>query len=427
MTTPNNTYLFPAQQTIDHDWTQLKLEEPLANGTMYPQPPNDEAPLVRFVNGLIADAVRQGASDIHIEPYEQFSRIRIRHDGILHQTYTPPNPVSRRLVSRFKLMAGLDIAEHRLPQDGRVKWQSSEDSVDLRVNSCPTLYGEKLVIRLLDQHRQQLQIQDLGLEDIQLRQLEHALKQPYGLILVTGPTGSGKTVTLYAGLQQLNQPERNIATAEDPVEISMQGVNQVNINHKIGLGFAEVLRSFLRQDPDVIMVGEIRDLETAQIAIKAAQTGHLVLSTLHTNDAPSTLSRLLQMGVASYQIASAVHLIIAQRLVRLLCPLCKQATHYPEHRLLAAGFSKNAIADLDLYRAGSCHHCLNGYKGRSGLYQVMEITPAIRQFILREHSDNQLSDYLQQQGVSDLRQAGLQKVMQGLTTLEEVERVTREV
>ena len=408
------------------DWNQLGIEESALNTAHYFKTQIDEAPVVRFVNQLIADAVDQGASDIHLEPYEQHSRIRIRQDGVLQECYTPPGKVTRRLISRLKIMSGMDIAEHRLPQDGRIKWQSSNRCVDLRISSCPTLYGEKLVIRILDQARQQLQIEDLGLDTQQFYLFEHALKQPYGMILVTGPTGSGKTVSLYAGLQRLNTETRNISTVEDPVEITIAGINQVNINSKIGLNFAAALRSFLRQDPDVIMVGEIRDLETAEIAIKAAQTGHLVLSTLHTNDAPASITRLQQMGVASYQIASALQLVIAQRLVRLLCPACKQATRYTLHQLMAAGFEADEYEKLQLYRARSCHLCLNGFKGRTGIYQVMRITPEIRHCIIQNSEKHNLNELLRQNLIPDLRQAGLEKVRQGLTSLEEVERITRE-
>ena len=408
------------------DWNQLGIEESLPNTSHYFKTQIDEAPVVRFVNQLIADAVQLGASDIHLEPFEHQSRIRIRHDGVLQESYTPPSKVTRRLVSRFKIMAGMDIAEHRLPQDGRIKWQSGNTCVDLRISSCPTLYGEKLVIRILDQSRQQLQIEDLGLDTEQFHTFEHALKQPYGMILVTGPTGSGKTVSLYAGLQRLNTEARNISTAEDPVEITIEGINQVNINTKIGLSFAEALRTFLRQDPDVIMVGEIRDLETAQIAIKASQTGHLVLSTLHTNDAPASIARLQQMGVESYQIASALQLVIAQRLVRLLCPACKQATQYPLHHLLGAGFKAEECESLQLFRAKSCQLCLNGFKGRTGIYQVMRITPELRDYIIQANDRSNLAEILKHNQIPDLRQAGLDKVRQGLTSLEEVERITRE-
>ena len=408
------------------DWSQLGVEDNLPSGKHYFKTQLDEAPIVRFVNQLIADAVHQGASDIHLEPFEHQSRIRIRYDGILQETYTPPGKVTRRLVSRLKIMAEMDIAEHRLPQDGRIKWQSNETCVDLRISSCPTIHGEKLVIRILDQSRQQLQTEDLGMNAEQFHLFEHALKQPYGMILVTGPTGSGKTVSLYAGLQRLNTEARNISTAEDPVEITIEGINQVNINTKIGLGFAEALRTFLRQDPDVIMVGEIRDLETAQIAIKAAQTGHLVLSTLHTNDAPACIARLQQMGVESYQIASALQLVIAQRLIRLLCPACKQATRYPLHHLLGSGFKASECEKLQLFRAKSCDLCLNGYKGRTGIYQVMRITPELRNCIIQASDSVNLTNLLLQNQIPDLRQAGLEKARQGLTSLEEVERITRE-
>ncbi|NBV75502.1 MAG: type IV-A pilus assembly ATPase PilB [Methylococcaceae bacterium] len=419
-------YVPVSQNQASPDWNQLGIEENLPTNNHYFKTQIDEAPIVRFVNQLIADAVEQGASDIHLEPYEHHSRIRIRQDGVLQASYAPPNSVTRRLVSRLKIMAGMDIAEHRLPQDGRIKWQSPISSVDLRISSCPTLYGEKLVIRILDQSRQQLQIEDLGLDTQQLALFEHALKQPYGMILVTGPTGSGKTVSLYAGLQRLNIESRNISTAEDPVEITLDGINQVNINSKIGLSFAEALRSFLRQDPDIIMVGEIRDLETAQIAIKAAQTGHLVLSTLHTNDAPASIARLQQMGVENYQIASALQLVIAQRLVRLLCPGCKQSTHYPYPRLIAAGFDPDECAHLQLFRAQSCHLCLNGYKGRTGIYQIMPVTPELRECILHPSQNPSLVEHLRNHQLLDLRQAGLEKVRHGLTSLEEVERMTRE-
>ncbi|MFI3122260.1 MAG: type IV-A pilus assembly ATPase PilB, partial [Methylococcaceae bacterium] len=339
----------------------------------------DDAPIVRYVNKILLDSIKQGVSDIHMEPYEKIFRIRYRSDGILRQVATPPASIAGRLVSRLKVMSKMDIAERRVPQDGRIKMTLSKNrAIDFRVNTCPTLFGEKVVLRILDPTSAQLGIEKLGFEPEQQRIFLEAINKPYGLVLVTGPTGSGKTVTLYTGLNILNTIERNISTAEDPVEITVEGINQVNMNPKAGLTFASALRAFLRQDPDIIMVGEIRDLETAEIAVKAAQTGHLVLSTLHTNDAPQTLNRLLQMGIPPFNIVASVNLIMAQRLGRRLCEHCKVPADFPDKVLLGAGFKPEELRDLKIFSPVGCDHCNNGYKGRVGVYQVLTLTDKMR-------------------------------------------------
>ncbi len=412
-------------QTFERELQQLAFEDIPTPHIEMSASVND-TPVVHFVNALIKNAILQKASDIHIEPFENYCRIRYRTDGMLAIVSRSPKAAAGRLISRIKVMANMDIAEHRLPQDGRIKWQFDQHNIDLRVNSCPTLYGEKIVLRILDQSRQQISIDDLGFDSLQQQQFLNALQQPYGMILVTGPTGSGKTVTLYAGLARLNSVSTNISTVEDSVEISLEGINQVNVNHKTGLTFAEALRAFLRQDPDIIMVGEIRDQETAGIAVKAAQTGHLVLSTLHTNNAPETISRLLQIGIEPFNIASALLIIIAQRLVRLLCQHCKQAVSYPAHRLQSAGFSPAEFATLRLYQAQGCPNCHQGYKGRTGIYQVLPISDQMRSIILDAPNALSVDKQAQQEGINNLREAGLNKVRLGITSLEEVERITRE-
>lgn len=387
----------------------------------------DDAPIVRYVNKILLDSIKQGVSDIHMEPYEKTFRIRYRSDGMLRQVASPPPSIAGRLISRIKVMSKMDIAERRVPQDGRIKMTLSKNrAIDFRVNTCPTLFGEKVVLRILDPTSAQLGIEKLGFEPEQQRIFLEAINKPYGLVLVTGPTGSGKTVSLYTGLNILNTMERNISTAEDPVEITVEGINQVNMNPKAGLTFASALRAFLRQDPDVIMVGEIRDLETAEIAVKAAQTGHLVLSTLHTNDAPQTLNRLLQMGIPAFNIVSAVNLIMAQRLGRRLCEHCKVPADLPDKVLLAAGFKQEELRDLKIYSAVGCEHCTNGYKGRVGIYQVLTLTDKMRTLILNGGNTDQLAECALAEGFNDLRRSGLNKVRMGITSLEEIDRITKE-
>ncbi|MBS1214268.1 MAG: type pilus assembly protein PilB, partial [Proteobacteria bacterium] len=387
----------------------------------------DDAPIVRFVNKVLLDAIKKGASDIHIEPYEKNFRIRFRHDGMLHEVAAPPANLANRIAARLKVMSRMDIAERRIPQDGRIKMALSRNrAIDFRVNTCPTLFGEKIVLRILDPTSAQIGIEKLGFELEQQEHFLHAIQKPYGMILVTGPTGSGKTVTLYTALNILNTSDVNISTAEDPVEITVPGINQVNVNVKTGLTFAEALRAFLRQDPDIIMVGEIRDLETAEIAVKAAQTGHMVLSTLHTNDAPQTLNRLLQMGVPPFNIASSVLLIMAQRLARRLCENCKKEEQLPPEVLLDAGFKESEIDGLTVYGPVGCEKCVKGYKGRVGIYQVMPITETINRIILEGGNVLQISEQAKREGVSNLRESGLKKVKAGITSLEEIDRVTRE-
>jgi len=387
----------------------------------------DDAPIVRYVNKILLDSIKQGVSDIHMEPYEKTFRIRYRSDGILRQVASPPPSIANRLVSRLKVMSKMDIAERRVPQDGRIKMTLSKNrAIDFRVNTCPTLFGEKVVLRILDPTSAQLGIEKLGFEPEQQRIFLEAINKPYGLVLVTGPTGSGKTVTLYTGLNILNTMERNISTAEDPVEITVEGINQVNMNPKAGLTFASALRAFLRQDPDIIMVGEIRDLETAEIAVKAAQTGHLVLSTLHTNDAPQTLNRLMQMGIPPFNIVAAVNLIMAQRLGRRLCEHCKVPANFPDKVLLDAGFKQEELHDLKIFSAVGCEHCTNGYKGRVGVYQVLTLTDKMRSLILNGGNTDQLAECALAEGFNDLRRSGLNKVRMGMTSLEEIDRITKE-
>jgi type IV pilus assembly protein PilB len=386
----------------------------------------DDAPVVRFVNKLLLDAIRRKASDLHLEPYERDFRVRFRIDGMLYDVGHPPITLAPRILARVKVMSRMDIAERRIPQDGRIKLKLSRTrAIDFRVSSCPTLYGEKIVMRVLDSDAGVLNIEALGFEDEQKKHYLNALRRPYGMILVTGPTGSGKTVSLYTGLGILNTNDRNISTAEDPAEINMPGINQVNVQPKVGLTFANALRAFLRQDPDVIMVGEIRDLETAEIAIKAAQTGHLVLSTLHTNDAPQTLTRLANMGVPAYNIASSILLIIAQRLARRLCPACKAPETLPNEVLRKEGFSTEEIAaGMTLYRPVGCDQCTDGYKGRVGIYQVLPISDTMQRLILDGGNSAQLAEQAKLEGVNDLRRAGLLKALAGITSLEEINRVT---
>lgn len=387
----------------------------------------DDAPVVRFINKVLLDAINTGASDIHFEPYEKVYRVRYRRDGVLKEIATPPVALSRRIAARLKVLSRLDISERRIPQDGRMKMKLSKNrAIDFRVNSCPTLFGEKIVLRILDPTSAQLGIEALGYEEDQKQLYMDALEQPQGMILVTGPTGSGKTVSLYTGLNILNTEDKNISTAEDPVEINLAGINQVNVQPKVGLTFSSALKAFLRQDPDIIMVGEIRDIETGEIAIKAAQTGHLVLSTLHTNDAPQTLTRMINMGIAPFNIASSVSLIIAQRLARRLCKNCKKPVDIPKEALLEEGFKEEDLAGLKIYKPVGCDQCDNGYKGRVGIYQVMPISDAMARIIMEEGNAIQLADQAQKEGINDLRQSGLLKVKQGITSLEEVNRVTKE-
>lgn len=390
----------------------------------------DDAPVVKYLQKILLDAINMGASDLHFEPYEKFYRIRYRVDGILREIAQPPLAIKDKLASRIKVISSLDISEKRIPQDGRMKLALSKTrNIDFRVSTLPLINGEKIVMRILDPTSATLGIEALGYEPTQKDALLHAVSRPYGLVLVTGPTGSGKTVSLYTCLNILNNPGVNIATAEDPCEIPLAGINQVNVNDKQGLTFAAALKSFLRQDPDIIMIGEIRDLETADMAIKAASTGHMVLSTLHTNDAPSTLTRLLNMGVAPFNIASAVSLITAQRLARRLCKNCKVPIEVPKEALLGVGYTE---ADLDgswqLYgpKEGGCDECNGGYKGRVGIYQVMPVTDAISRLIMKNGTAHDIADQAKKEGVKDLRQSGLLKVKQGLTSIEEVESCTNE-
>ena len=387
----------------------------------------DEAPVVRFVNKVLLDAINSGASDIHFEPYEKNFRVRFRQDGMLREIASPPVNLASRLVARIKVMSRMNIAEKRVPQDGRIKMVLSRNrSIDFRVNTCPTLYDEKVVLRILDPTSAQVGIEALGFEKEQQEAFLAALAKPYGMVLVTGPTGSGKTVSLYTGLNLLNQPDVNISTVEDPVEIQVAGINQVNQNTKTGLTFASALRAFLRQDPDIIMVGEIRDLETAEIAVKAAQTGHLVLSTLHTNDAPQTLTRLANMGIPAFNIASSVLLIMAQRLARRLCPHCKTPDELPREALLEEGFAERDLKGLTVYRPVGCDRCNKGYKGRVGIFQVMPVSEEMGRIIMEGGNSLQLAEQSRKEGVATLRESGLKKVRDGVTSLEEINRVTKD-
>jgi type IV pilus assembly protein PilB len=414
---------------LDEDLDNLEItsEEDHASADESGNLDIDDTPIVRFVNKVLLDAINKGASDIHFEPYEKFFRVRFRQDGMLYEVTQPPQSMALRMIARLKVMSKMDIAERRVPQDGRIRMKLSKNrAIDFRVNTCPTLYGEKVVLRILDPTNAEMGIEMLGFEPEQQRLFEAAIKKPYGMVLVTGPTGSGKTVSLYTGLNMLNTPEINISTAEDPVEINVPGINQVNMNLKTGMDFATALRAFLRQDPDVIMVGEIRDLETAEISVKAAQTGHLVLSTLHTNDAPQTLSRLANMGIPPFNIASAVILILAQRLARRLCTQCKEPDSVPREALLKEGFLEDEVDGLELYKPVGCDHCAGGYKGRVGIYQVMPITEEMGRIIMRGGNSMDLADQARKDGVNDLRRSGLNKAKQGFTSLEEINRVTKE-
>lgn len=387
----------------------------------------DDAPVVKFVNKMLLDAIKKGSSDLHFEPYEKMYRVRFRTDGVLHEAARPPVQLVSRISARLKVMSNMDISERRKPQDGRVKLKVSKTkSIDFRVNTLPTLWGEKIVMRILDSSSAQMGIDALGYEDVQKELYLQALKQPQGMILVTGPTGSGKTVSLYTGLNILNTEDINISTAEDPVEINLEGINQVNVNPRQGLDFSQALRAFLRQDPDVIMVGEIRDLETAEIAIKAAQTGHMVMSTLHTNSAAETLTRLRNMGVPAFNLATSVNLIIAQRLARKLCNKCKRVHEVPREALLAEGFREEEIGSFTLYQPIGCEDCNAGYRGRVGIYEVVRVTPALQQMIMEEGNSIEIATRMRKEGFNDLRRSGLVKAMQGITSLEEINRVTKD-
>jgi len=412
----------------DSDFEELDLEAAETKLEVLDSSDVDETPIVRFIQSILIAAIKSGASDIHFEPYEKLFRIRTRIDGILHEIKRAPIAASGRIAARLKVLSRLNIAERRVPQDGRMRLKLSQTKIiDFRVNTCPTLFGEKIVLRILDPTSAQLGIETLGYEKDQKKIFMDTMLQPYGMILVTGPTGSGKTVSLYTALNILNNDDRNISTAEDPVEISLSGVNQVNVNPSVGFTFSEALKAFLRQDPDIIMVGEIRDLETAEISIKAAQTGHMVFSTLHTNDAPQTLTRLANMGVPAFNIASAVTLIIAQRLARRLCSQCRAIEDLPNSALENEGFKKSQVDNnLTIYKAVGCDQCTAGYKGRVGIYQVMPVSEAMGRIIMDGGNSMQLADQAQKEGIDDLRASGLKKVAAGLTSLEEVNRVIKE-
>ncbi len=415
-------------QLNDADMEGLEVADPdaMPEGKGSSDDADDDAPIVKYINKVLLDAIKRGASDLHFEPYETKYRIRFRIDGILHEIASPPVNLASRFSARLKVMSRLDIAERRLPQDGRIKLKISKTkAMDLRVNSLPTMWGEKIVLRILDSSAARLNIDQLGYEPQQKETYLKALAKPQGMILVTGPTGSGKTVSLYTGLNILNTTERNISTAEDPVEINLAGINQVQVNPKAGLTFASALRAFLRQDPDVVMVGEIRDLETAEIAIKAAQTGHLVLSTLHTNSAAETLTRLMNMGVPAFNIASSVTLIMAQRLARRLCDKCKAPEAIPAHELLVLGYSQQQIdAGLQLYKPVGCPECSGGYKGRVGIYEMLSMSEALANLIMEGGNSLQIASLAQKEGMRTLRQSGLDKARLGITSLAEINRVT---
>ncbi|GAF51667.1 type IV-A pilus assembly ATPase PilB [Psychrobacter sp. JCM 18900] len=389
----------------------------------------DEAPVVKFVNKMLVDAIRMGASDLHFEPYEKSFRVRFRVDGVMQKMANPPVQLANKIAARLKVMSQMDISERRVPQDGRIKLKISKNkAIDFRVNSLPTLFGEKLVLRILDPSSAMLGIDALGYEPDQQEMFLEALHKPQGMLLITGPTGSGKTVSLYTGINILNTGATNISTAEDPVEINLEGINQVNVNAKVGLTFANALKSFLRQDPDIVMVGEIRDLETAEIAIKAAQTGHMVLSTLHTNSAPETLTRLRNMGVASFNIATSVNLVIAQRLARRLCKNCKKPISIPRQSLLEIGFTDTDLDNTDnvIYEPVGCNECREGYKGRVGIYEVMKVSPDISRIIMEDGNAIDIKDAAIKNGFRDLRRSGILKVLQGVTSIQEMMRVTSE-
>ena len=423
---------FAEESTFDFDDDfdlDITIDTPEKNADESEEEKGEEAPIVKYINKLLVDAIRMGASDLHFEPYEKVYRVRYRVDSVLRQIATPPLQLANRLASRLKVMSQMDISEKRVPQDGRIKLKLSKNkAIDFHVNSLKTLFGEKLVLRILDPSSAMLGIDALGYEPAQKKLFMDALDKPQGMLLITGPTGSGKTVSLYTGLNILNREDTNISTAEDPVEINLEGVNQVNVNNKVGLTFAAALKSFLRQDPDIVMVGEIRDLETAEIAIKAAQTGHMVLSTLHTNSAPETLTRLRNMGVPSFNIATSVNLVIAQRLARRLCSQCKEAVEVPEQSLLEMGFTEEDIVnpEFQIYQPVGCSECRDGYKGRVGIYEVMKVTPEISRLIMEDGNAIQIADAADQAGFNNLRRSGLMKVMQGVTSLQEVNRVTSE-
>ncbi|WP_352258804.1 type IV-A pilus assembly ATPase PilB [Psychrobacter sp. TB55-MNA-CIBAN-0194] len=389
----------------------------------------DEAPVVKFVNKMLVDAIRMGASDLHFEPYEKTYRVRFRVDGVMQSMANPPVQLAGKIAARLKVMSQMDISERRIPQDGRIKLKLSKNkAIDFRVNSLPTLFGEKIVLRILDPSSAMLGIEALGYEPDQKEMFLEALNKPQGMLLITGPTGSGKTVSLYTGINILNTGATNISTAEDPVEINLEGINQVNVNPKVGLTFANALKSFLRQDPDIVMVGEIRDLETAEIAIKAAQTGHMVLSTLHTNSAPETLTRLKNMGVASFNIATSVNLVIAQRLARRLCKNCKKPINIPRQSLIELGFTDKDLDNPDsiIYEPVGCTECREGYKGRVGVYEVMKISPDISRIIMEDGNAIDIKDAAIKNGFRDLRRSGILKVLQGVTSIQEMMRVTSE-
>ncbi len=411
----------------DGDLDDLDFEDPDQQDDAEDDSKKDDAPIVKFVNKMLLDAIKQGVSDLHFEPYEKLYRVRYRLDGILQEVARPPVNLSGRIAARIKVLSRLDISERRIPQDGRMKMRISKNkSIDFRVSSCPTLFGEKIVMRILDSDSAKLGIDALGYEPEQKDLYMETLAKPYGMILVTGPTGSGKTVSLYTRINILNTEDRNISTAEDPTEINLPGINQVNVNPKTGMTFSKALKSFLRQDPDVIMVGEIRDLETAEIAIKAAQTGHLVLSTLHTNDAPQTITRLANMGVPPFNIATAVSLIIAQRLARRLCEKCKTVADIPREALIEEGFDEKTVDSLTLYEPVGCDSCNGGYKGRVGIYQVMPVSEEMGKIIMAGGNSFELADQAEKEKIPNLRESGLKKVAQGITSLAEVNRVTVE-
>ncbi len=416
------------ERLLDEVGLARAADESAIEANPLPEPDSgnaDETPIVRLVNRLLADALQAGASDIHFEPFETSCRVRFRIDGILHEITRPPVNIARRIASRLKIMAQMDISERRLPQDGRIRLRTKDGGgIDCRVNSLPTLWGEKIVLRILYAGNAGMDIDSLGLTDSQREQFLLALRSSQGMILATGPTGSGKTVTLYSGLRLLNTPERNIATAEDPVEINLEGINQVAVNPRAGLDFAAALRAFLRQDPDVLMVGEIRDAETAEIAVKAAQTGHLLLSTLHTNSAGETLARLKNMGVPAFNLATSVRLVIAQRLARKLCSHCRRPLRLPRETLLESGFQPHEVEALELYAAEGCENCKNGYRGRVGIFEVLPISPAMAAIIMRDGNALDIADQAAREGTQNLRRAGLDQAAAGLTSLDEVIRLT---
>jgi type IV pilus assembly protein PilB len=415
------------EMMLDDDLENLEISDGEEEAASASKEEANDAPVVKYVNKILVDAINKGASDVHFEPYEKRYRVRYRVDGVLAEVASPPLSIAAKLTARIKVMSRMDISEKRVPQDGRIKLKlSKKRAIDFRVNTCPTLFGEKVVLRILDPSSAQLGIDALGYEPEQKKLYMDALSNPYGMILVTGPTGSGKTVSLYTGLNILNLPETNISTVEDPVEINLEGINQVNVHDKVGLTFAEALRAFLRQDPDIIMVGEIRDIDTASIAIKAAQTGHLVLSTLHTNDAPQTLTRLMNMGVPAFNIATSVNLIIAQRLGRRLCD-CKTLDELPDEVLLEEGFTEADIKEgIKIYKAVGCENCTKGYKGRVGIYQVMGISEAMGRLIMGGANSIDLGDQARKEGIDDLRRSALKKVMVGMLSLEEANRITKD-